>query len=100
MEDVFVTDRTPNPKKLHTNNSEEDVDFFNYEQKLKEFHSGSPTNLIESKSKFTHPMNEIFNKDFKLAAEKLEGEDQDEEEEFEPLEGEDWFDLSKTHVPE
>lgn len=54
MKDVYVTDHSPNPKKLHTNSEEEDLDFFNYEQKLREFHSDSQKVLHGEKKTFSH----------------------------------------------
>ena len=100
MKDVFVTDHAPNPKKLHTNNTSEDIDFFNYEQKLKAFHSDSPTHIISEGEKFTHPMSEIIENQKDLIAQKLEGEDQDDEEEAEKPEGEALHDLSSMEVEE
>jgi hypothetical protein len=68
-----VTDHAPNPKKLHTNSEEEDLDFFNYEQKLKEFHADSQKMQYGEKKAFKHPAYEslmkaavpvIYNGDF------------------------------------
>ena len=50
-----MTDHSPNPRKLHTNSEEEDLDFFNYEQKVKEFHAETPKVMHTEKKEFVHP---------------------------------------------
>lgn len=60
MEEVHVTDRTPRPKRLHTNNEEEDRDFYNYEQKLKEFHSDTTTKATHRQLRIDeHPFDRL-----------------------------------------
>lgn len=84
--DIFVTDHSPNPKRLHTNNIKEDIDFFNYEQKLKEFHADSAEQvLLESHQEWKHPMVQLREKAILKAnaklAEKAETDDDEEDEE-------------------
>ena len=102
MKDVFVTDHSPRPKRLHTNNSDEDLDFFNYDQKLKEFHSDSPTVLNASSEKFVHPIIKIYDKAAYLAGEKYEqGEDEEGEgDDGEEIDPEEQFSLTNSLVPE
>ena len=85
--DIFVTDHSPNPKRLHTNSLKEDIDFFNYEQKLREFHADSAEKvLLDSQQEWKHPMVELKEKAVVKAnamlIEKAET-DSDEEEEGE-----------------
>lgn len=105
MDGVFLTDRTPQPKRLHTNNSEEDADFFNYEQKLREFHQESPQALFTEKDKFVPPTIKLFEKAHKTLVEKIEGGEYEEpEEEEEEIEAgvipEEYFSLESEFLEE
>lgn len=82
MKDVYITDHSPNPKRLHTNSVEEDADFFNYDQKVKEFHASSATSLKErSDNDFTHPGEKIIKKEFEaMVKAQEEGEDSEDDE--------------------
>lgn len=54
--EVYVTDHSPRPRKLHTNSQGEDMDFYNYEQKLREFHSDAPEKAYSGDvSEWQHP---------------------------------------------
>jgi len=82
-----VTDHSAKPKRLHTNSPSEDTEFYNYEQKLKEFHADSPEKTLDEKSgEFTHPAVKLLRKEFKLRNElKAEGgEDSEDDDEEEP----------------
>jgi hypothetical protein len=92
-DDIFVTDHSPNPKKLHTNSLEEDIDFFNYEQKLKEFHTNSPTQaMADGEKMWKHPMVELREKTIlkanALLAEKAETDGDEEGEGEEEVDNE------------
>lgn len=78
-----MTDHSPNPKKLHTNDSSEDEEFYNYEQKLREFHTKSPRKTLNGHTEdFTHPATKLLNKDFELRYQKKDGgEDSEGDEE-------------------
>lgn len=56
MGEVFITDHSARPKKLHTNSETEDMDFFTYEQKLREFHSDAPEKAYNTDTtEWQHP---------------------------------------------
>jgi len=45
--EVYVTDRTPKPKKYSTTSKEDDEDFFNYQKSLEEYHKSTET-IVEA----------------------------------------------------
>lgn len=55
LEGVNITDHKPSSKRLHTNSESEDQDFFNYEQKLREFHKNSPKLVARERTEWEHP---------------------------------------------
>jgi hypothetical protein len=72
LEGTFVTDHSPRPKRLHTNNEQEDLDFFNYEQKLKQFHAGSAQKVLTNDEKdWEHPMRKLHKEAHKDVSKKL-----------------------------
>ena len=84
LENVFVTDHSPKPKRLHTNSEAEDEDFYAYEQKLKDFHTSSPHALLKKDQEdFEHPAKKLIEKEFQLrmADEGEDSEEGDEDEE-------------------
>lgn len=71
---------------MHTNSPSEDSEFYNYEQKLRQFHTESPQKALDGKNQeFTHPAVELLRKEFKLKIEKkAEGGEDSEEDGDEP----------------